>query len=336
MPTTGLPRPGTWRPARTPRYWTKRAVALATDIESTITSLQLTASSDEAKSHYDAAAAALGDLNSIDQRAQDAIARGDTYVASDLVFTDSVKASQHLEDEIAAAGRAEQASADARFAFLQQARFALNAAAPTLVLIVAVVMFSKRRTVEVPAAEAAPAETPVAVGAADAHGPQAPPLPASSSVSLVDAAEVCVDFGRALEFGDVPPLLERAAKVIGAKGIVLWMAERGGAILRPSLVYGYPENVVQRLGSLQVDGDNVTSLAFRSMSAQVVSSPSLGATGAIAVPIVTSTGCIGVLAAEVNQGRPEDDTLSVTRIFAAQLATLIAPAGEATSHAAQA
>ena len=97
-----------------------------------------------------------------------------------------------------------------------------------------------------------------------------------------------------------------------------------------------PDKVLKRLGPLQVDADNVTSLAFRSMQAQTLSSRANGVTDAIAVPLITSTGCIGVLAAEVSQPMDGSDQLAVARMFAAQLATLITPDSTSATRIAEA
>jgi hypothetical protein len=118
--------------------------------------------------------------------------------------------------------------------------------------------------------------------------------------------------------------------------LILWVLEADGVLLKPSLAYGYSDKVLQRLGSLETSADNPTSLAFRSMQAQTIPSPAVGSTGAIAVPLITPGGCIGVLAAEVKKSTPSDDTLSVARMFAAQLATFIGPGASADAHAAQA
>jgi len=123
----------------------------------------------------------------------------------------------------------------------------------------------------------------------------------------------------------VPLLLERAASVLQAKGIVLWVADSAGAILRPSITHGYPEKVLSRLGPLQIDSDNVTSLAFRSMRPQTMNSSGPGAPSALAVPLLTASGCVGVLAAEVKQDKPASELLPLARIIAAQFAALIAP-----------
>lgn len=148
-----------------------------------------------------------------------------------------------------------------------------------------------------------------------------PPMPAN----LTDVAELCVDLGRVLDSRDVPSLLERAANVLQAKGVVLWVADSAGAILRPSITHGYAEKILSRLGPLQIDSDNVTSLAFRSMRPQTMSSSAPGAPSALAVPLLTASGCVGVLAAEVKQDKPASELLPLARIIAAQFAALIAP-----------
>lgn len=148
-----------------------------------------------------------------------------------------------------------------------------------------------------------------------------PPMPAN----LTDVAELCVDLGRVLDSRDVPSLLERAANVLQAKGVVLWVADSAGAILRPSITHGYAEKILSRLGPLQIDSDNVTSLAFRSMRPQTMSSSGPGAPSALAVPLLTASGCVGVLAAEVKQDKPASELLPLARIIAAQFAALIAP-----------
>jgi hypothetical protein len=155
--------------------------------------------------------------------------------------------------------------------------------------------------------------------------PPAMPVPPPMPANLTDVAELCVDLGRVLDSRDVPSLLERAANVLQAKGVVLWVADSAGAMLRPSITHGYAEKILSRLGPLQIDSDNVTSLAFRSMRPQTMSSSVPGAPSALAVPLLTASGCVGVLAAEVKQDKPASELLPLARIIAAQFAALIAP-----------
>jgi len=147
------------------------------------------------------------------------------------------------------------------------------------------------------------------------------------TVDLPAVADLCADLARVLDGRDVPALLERTVKVLNAKGVVLWVIDTSGTFLRPLLLHGYPEKIVKRLGQLQVDADNLTSLAFRSLQAQSVNGTP-DRFGAIAVPLVTGTGCVGVLAAELQRARSDSDTLSAAKMIAAQLAALAAPTGQ--------
>ena len=153
------------------------------------------------------------------------------------------------------------------------------------------------------------------------------PAPAASApgLSLIDAAALCGDLAKVVDTRDVPPLFDRAASVLSARGAVLWVADSGGAMLRPSLTHGYSDRVVAKLGLLTADADNLTSLAYRSMRPQSVSGGTPESPGAIAVPLLSSSGCIGVLAAETRQQQPGHDVLPVAQMIAAQFAALVAP-----------
>jgi uncharacterized protein YdcH (DUF465 family) len=312
-----------------PDFWMKRAGDLAANVEKNLSDAQAAASSVDARAHCDAAMSILGGINSLDQKARDDIASGERLLASDVIFMDLTESGQRLNNEIAAAREIERTSSDARIAALRRWRLQLDAAA--IGLLTAIVLgVGLRRPRQAPAAEPV-VEVPVEILAPPpvlvaAPAPVAAPVEApveAPRVNLSDAAQVCVDLARVLDGNDVPSLLERAAHVLEAKGLVLWVADPAGAMLRPSLTHGYSDKIVRRLGPLQVDADNVTSLAFRSMRPQTLSSRSNGVTDAIAVPLIASTGCIGVLAAEVSQSIDSDDRLAVARMFAAQLATLV-------------
>jgi hypothetical protein len=164
----------------------------------------------------------------------------------------------------------------------------------------------------------------------------APALPLTTGVNLPEAADLCVDLARVMDTRDVPALLERAASVLDAKGVIIWTVDSAGTTLTPALTHGYPGKVLSRLGVLDVAADNVTSLSFRSMRPQTMPGGEPGAAGAIAVPLMTASGCSGVLAAEVREGRPAPEMIAVTTILAAQFATLIGPVDLGATRAAQA
>jgi hypothetical protein len=127
------------------------------------------------------------------------------------------------------------------------------------------------------------------------------------------------------------PLLERAATLLDAAGIILWMADPDGRELNPVLSHGYPQHLVNRLGTIPRGAENATAAAFRSGVLQTVFSDN-GSNGAIAAPLVTSGGCVGVMAVEVRGATEKlDANLAAATIVAAQLASLVGPAAIRTA-----
>jgi len=117
--------------------------------------------------------------------------------------------------------------------------------------------------------------------------------------------------------------LGRAARLLDASGVIVWVTDSGGKALKPLLTYGYPEEALRRIPTLPRDQDNATAAAWRDAVTQVVDATDT-APGAIAVPLLVPQGCIGVLAAEIRHGREAATaTRALAQIVAAQLAVLI-------------
>ena len=331
---------------QTPGTWMTRASELLAQMKSLLETRRTSAPDASTGAKYDAALAALATLASIDGRARSFLQQDDRLHAADLVFIDAQSQSETLLAELGAVRSIEEQAASARIERWGTYRLAMNGLALALVGVIA--LYFGRGLARAPAAPAptmaqmlrdlpppvkttAPLIAPPAVPAAQI----APGAPVKSPVSLTSAAELCVDLARVLDGRDVPALLERTAKLLDAKGIMIWSADTDGAMLRPSLCHGYSEKVIAKLRPLQVDADNVTSLAFRSMQPQALPGATVTDAAAIAVPLITSSGCVGVLAAEVRQSKPHPDLLPVARIVAAQFATLVAPADDAAHATAQ-
>jgi hypothetical protein len=324
---------------QTPASWIAHATEMAASIETAIASSRTATASAEARARYEAAATALGDLNTIDKRARSSIGQSDRFSSSDLVFIDARQASDKLADELTAARAFEAQANGARIDRLSRLRFAMNVVAMAFVVIVALYLGRANPP------EAKPEPTtlqmirdlppPVKNIVAQPALPPPPPPP-PRMVNLSAAAELCVDLARVIDARDVPTLVERACSVLEAKGIVLWVADEGGNWLTPSVAHGYPDRVVAKLGPLEIESDNVTSLAFRSLKPQVMASLTPGASSAIAAPLISSAGCVGVLAAELRQNKPGSDVLPVASIIAAQLAAFVAPGDMAPQKTAKA
>jgi hypothetical protein len=157
-----------------------------------------------------------------------------------------------------------------------------------------------------------------------------PPLPARTD--LRGLASLCTDLARVVDTDELPRLLDRASAVLDARGIILWIADPDGRELIPIIGHGYPAQLVNRLGTIERDAENATAAAFRTSLLQIVHADA-ESTGAIAAPLVTPGGCVGVMAAEVRgNGEREESRLAAASIVAAQLATLVGPPSRSQGH----
>ena len=151
------------------------------------------------------------------------------------------------------------------------------------------------------------------------------PEPAVPDLDLPAAAVVCTDLGSLASAAELPDLLARAATLLNASGMIVWVGDGNGETLRPAVCHGYSQATLARLGAIPQDSENATASAFREGRMHVVPADSSGA-GAIVAPLVSSVNCFGVLSVELREGwEARGDVQSLTRIIAAQLATLVAP-----------
>jgi hypothetical protein len=328
-----------------PATWVTRTKELFDQIDRALQARKAAAPNGDAKTRYDAVLQAVNGLAAVDAKARAAIGQEDRLHASDLVYIDAQQAAESVTSELAAVKALEEQAASQRLSNLGTLRLAMNGLALVLVGISAL-YFGRAVSILSQSAPTSMAQMirdlppPVKTNApapavATAQSTPAVPAPVARTISLSAAADLCVDLARVLDGRDVPALLERTAELLDAKGIMIWAVDTGGALLRPSACFGYPEKVLSKLRPLQVDADNVTSLAFRTMQVQSFAGASASDSGAIAVPLVTATGCVGVLAAEVRQSRPHPDVVPVAKIVAAQFSTLVAPSGDAAGKIAQ-
>jgi hypothetical protein len=318
-----------------PDFWMRRASDLLAQINGTIERLRASSTSAEAQGRYDAAAAAFADLDRVDQKARAQIQGDQRFTASDIIFVEGLEPAGRAGTELANARNAEASQAEADLIRTTRFRLGLNAAA--LALLLAALGYATRAgRQKAPVSSAAltaqmirELPPPVKPAAAAAQRAPAPAAPAPPATNLPEAAELCIDLARVIDGRDIPALLERAARVLEAKGVIVWTVDHGLQALRPTLSHGYSDKVIGKLGTLELDADNVTSLAYRSMKPQTMASATPGGSGAIAVPLVTAAGCTGVLSAETRDGKPATDMVAVARIISAQFATIIAPAESA-------
>jgi len=310
-------------------FWMNHFDEALARVDGTLRERQQTTQSNGALPHYDAALEQLDALRTSDLRARNYIGGDQLLLASDVIFVESLEIIGRVSANVSAARDTEVFAA--RQAQITVTRYQQGLVAGGFLVTLMLAFLASRRP-----RSRAPVNAPVILDLAQQPAPPAlaesrEPLPA-----LDEAADVCVDLARLLDGRDLPALLGRAADAIGAKGLVLWVVDESGQTLRASLAHGYPERMLARLGQLPVSGDNVTSLACRTLQPQLVQGATPDSSGALAVPLVSTTGCVGVLSAEVAGARTTDHQVSVARLIAAQLSAVIRPdAASAASVAAQ-
>jgi hypothetical protein len=181
---------------------------------------------------------------------------------------------------------------------------------------------SPRETMSINPRETTPIASPRSVpdiAAPDSGIEQAGPI-AQKSVEpepeLADVARLCTAVAR--QAVDLQTLIDEASRIIGAAGVLLWRWDEPGAALRPLVGSGYSNAVIAQLPSVNRDDDNAVAAAFGGTDIYVVNGGEL--TGALAVPLLASQGCVGVLALEFRNGREQLESVhAVAGILASQL-----------------
>jgi hypothetical protein len=333
-------------------YWLARVTALAGSTREGLASLRSLARADQPRAEVDAASAALEDFEQMDRRAREYVRGGQRLLASDLVFSDGIEKMDAALAAIERAQTVDRSDADRAIAALRREQLlALGGAAALGLLIVFALVPLPRRDAPAspePATERQPAPRqrtaaplsiapppPVAVSAP----PEAPPRvpapavaskppaaqPVNPGIDLTGIAALCSDLARVFDTRALPAALERAASLLNASGLVIWVADPDGRELAPVIAHGYPQHLLSRMGTIPKDAENATAAAFRTGVVQIVNGDNISH-GAIAAPLLSPSGPLGVMAAELLQdGERRDATRAAAVIVAAQLSTLLAP-----------
>jgi len=321
-------------------FWFARVTVLARDLDEVLAVFKGHLASPQAVASADEAAAIMQDFRQVDARARDLARAGQLSQASDVVFGDGFDVTGKLSAAIAQASVAERVGRDAALGQLRHREALVLASGAGVVAIVLLLLIPGGR----PSAAAqaslslsdAPSRLPVSRGALDdlndlgvvdwpaaAAAPAAPPGP--PAVDLKTVAAICSDFARLTDTRAIPALLERAAALLDATGIVVWIADPDGRELTPIVVHGYPPQMASRLGTIAREAANVTASAYRTGLLQTVHGDTF-ANGAVAAPLVGAGGCLGVMAVEMkNGGEQREPLLAAATIIASQLSTLVGP-----------
>src|SRR3982751_1915155 len=283
-------------------FWFARVTALEKEIDERLAAMRGLARSASAITEMAAATAALQDFSQMDARVREFTRNRQTTMASDAVFADGFELARKASDAVERAAIAEQVERDAvAFEGIRRQHIALAGAGS--IAILGLLLLAPRPGSSQTAAGAAADLTPHP-GLSDGplsdlndFGPAARPAPESAraAVELDEMASLCGDLARIADTRALPALLDRASTVLGANGIVLWIADPDGRELSPILVQGYPPRLANRFTTIGRDAENVTASAYRTGLLQTMKSDAVS-NGAVAVPLVAPGGCVGVIA----------------------------------------
>lgn len=326
-------------------FWIPKVAALLPETSELIDRLRTVASSDAARRALLDASAALAELTNIDRRARDYLAAEQPLMAADVLFSEARETAAEAGRLIEATRFADQQEIDsvASYARRREATAAASAAGFAGVLLLWLAGTGpKRRSLE----HVEPV-TEVAAEAALARAAELAPVMEDKSriepepevrdiaaTALEAAARVSTEFGCIQNTVDLKRVLGRAAEVLDASGLVVWLGSANGGDLRPVLAHGYSDQVLALMRSVPRQADNAAAAAYRTAALQIVPAKPGTSLGAVVAPIVSADGCIGALTAEIKDNGEISETVhAVATIFASQLAGVLAASAQATTGA---
>lgn len=151
---------------------------------------------------------------------------------------------------------------------------------------------------------------------------RAPAATSMADIDLEALARLCVELGCVTSEDGTQSLLQRAAHQIGAAGLIVWALDSREWQLQAALAHGYSPRLVAQLPTVRRDDNNATAEAFRSMQTRVFHDSASGKC-ALAIPLRTAIGCVGVLAVELERGlEATRSRIALATVIAAQLAPI--------------
>ena len=201
-----------------------------------------------------------------------------------------------------------------------------GAAAAVLALVVLLLIPIRRAPIAEDSLVGAPSHSiapfPVAARAAAASNEATSP---TTGKIFRAAADLATDFGRVRDLEELTRILGRAADLLDASGLMVWMGTTSGGDLRPVLAHGYSSEMIARIPPVARSADNAAAAAYRSGTLQIVLSRPGVSIGAVVAPILSADGCIGALSAEVRGGGETSELVqALAAIFASHLAGVLA------------
>ncbi len=267
------------------------------------------------------------EFGNIDKRVREYITSGQQLMAADVIFTEGSDAAATAGRQVETARLAEHQAFDRDLAEMRrQQAITIAAAAGVCALIVLVLIPIRRTAIAAAALDASSsmsiAPFPVGVPASPASTDTTSP---TAGALFRTAADLATDFGRVRDLEELTRILARAADLLDASGLMVWMGTAMGGDLRPVLAHGYSSQMIARIPPVPRSADNAAASAYRSGTLQIVLSRPGVSSGAVVAPILSADGCIGALSAEIRgSGETSELVQALAAIFASHLAVVLA------------
>lgn len=316
-------------------FWIGKVTASSEALGAALEALSSVATA-SSRTAIEEARASANEFGNIDQRVREYLTSDQSLMAADVIFTEGSEMAATAARQVETARLAEHQVFDRDVAELRKQQAVILGSAAAVVALVVLLLIPVRRAEAAQLVE----ESSVSIAPARLVAPP-PPAPAPAPVvaapattvnSLMrSAAMLATDFGRVTDLDELTRLLGRAADVLDASGLMVWMGSVSGGDLRPVLAHGYSSQVLARIPPVPRAADNAAAKAYRSGTLQIVLARPGAAIGAVVAPILSADGCIGALSAEIRGGSETSEVVqSIAAIFASHLAGVLAsaPAGE--------
>lgn len=276
----------------------------------------------------------LDKLVEAEARVREHAVSGRPLMASDVAFGEALPHVDFLDQQAADAAVKMTEAADKTMAGLRDQQLLALAGALGILAIVGVILTPVSRPLEPPATGDTTSTTepePAAAASLSIPAPDpapsiAPPAPSTSVLrDLAPLAAACDGLARLADGETLPRALDSVRPALGARGVVVWLADGERRRLHVVAASGYDKRVVERFPAIDKHDHNPTSRAYAS-GVPCTAPATAGEAAALAVPIAGARGTTGVLSAELADGADAGpEVLARARIVAAQLATLLEP-----------
>ena len=316
-------------PGQLDEPWFERTSALVGQLSTDIAQAGTSLRSPEAAEALRALTGSTAALIAADARTRQNLRLGQELMASDVIFSDGRNILDAMLARLRGLRDAEDAYHRAELSALSRWQWiALGATA--LIWTAGLFGFVAAPASTTNAADRPGARVPREISAG--AGPPVEPrsgLEGHPSIDLASAASLCTDLSRVTTTSALPDLLARAARVLDASGLILWIS--AGEQLFPVMSHGYRQDMLARFGPIAREAENAAAGAWRTEQLTIVGANGATGNGAIVAPLFGLHACIGVLAAEVRHGGEHNPAMqAVATMIAAQLAAVV-PAWPAAS-----